>query len=48
MADQKLNEYIKTSLAQGKTKEELYKELLNQGLTIEAIQKNFNAIGTEQ
>ncbi|MFH0755364.1 MAG: DUF2157 domain-containing protein [bacterium] len=48
MTDQKLIEYIKTSLTQGKTKEELYKELLSQGLTIEIIQENFNAINTEQ
>lgn len=48
MIDQKVVDYIKTSLAQGKTKEELYKELLSQGWTIEIIQENFNAIGTEQ
>lgn len=48
MIDQKVVDYIKTSLAQGKTKEELYKELLSQGWTIEVIQENFNAIGTEQ
>lgn len=48
MTDQKIVAYIKTSLAQGKIKEELYKELLNQGLTIEAIQENFNAINAEQ
>ncbi len=48
MIDQKVVDYIKTSLAQGKTKEELYKELLNQGWTIEVIQENFNAIGIEQ
>ncbi len=48
MIDQKVVDYIKTSLAQGKTKEELYKELLNQGWTIEVIQENFNAIGAEQ
>lgn len=48
MIDQKIFDYIKTSLAQGKTKEELYKELLGQGWTIEAIQENFNATNTEQ
>ncbi len=48
MIDQKVVDYIKTSLAQGKTKEELYKELLSQGWTIEVIQENFNAICTEQ
>ncbi|MBF0465589.1 MAG: DUF2157 domain-containing protein [Nitrospirae bacterium] len=48
MVDQKVVDYIKTSLAQGKTKEELYKELLGQGCTIEIIQENFNAINAEQ
>ncbi len=48
MIDQKVVDYIKTSLAQGKTKEELYKELLEQGWTIEVIQENFNAIIAEQ
>lgn len=48
MIDQKVVEYIKTSLAQGKTKEELYQELLEQGWTIEVIQENFNAINVEQ
>ncbi len=48
MFDKKIIEYIKTSLAQGKPKEELYKQLLNQGLTIDAIQENFNALGTKE
>src|SRR3990167_10761359 len=48
MADPKLSEYVKTSLAQGKPKEEIYKELLAQGWTIEIIQESFNSIGTEQ
>ncbi len=48
MIDQKVVDYIKTSLAQGRTKEELYKELLGQGWTIEVIQENFNAINAEQ
>ena len=48
MADPKLSEYVKTSLAQGKPKEEIYKELLGQGWTIEVIQESFNSIGTEQ
>lgn len=48
MADPKLSEYIKASLAQGKPKEEIYKELLGQGWTIEAIQEGFNSIGAEQ
>ncbi len=41
MADQKIIEYIKTSLSQGKTQEDLYKELMAQGLTVDAIQENF-------
>lgn len=48
MIDQRVVDYIKTSLAQDKTKEELYKELLGQGWTIELIQENFNAINIEQ
>lgn len=48
MTDKKIVAYIKTSLAQGKTKEELYQELLGQGWTIEVIQENFNAINVEQ
>jgi uncharacterized membrane protein len=44
MVDEKVVDYIKTSLGQGKTKEELYKELLDKGWTIENIQENFNAI----
>src|SRR3989344_2312910 len=48
MIDQNVVEYIKTSLSQGKTKEELYKELKAQGWTIEAIQENFNALNTEE
>ena len=44
MADQKLVDYIKTSLAQGGTKEELYKELLGQGWTIDGIQESFGAV----
>ena len=46
--DLKLVEYLKASLAQGRSKEDIYKELLGQGWTIEAIQGSFNAIGTEQ
>jgi len=48
MIDQKVVDYIKTSLAQGKTKEELYKEFLGQGWTIEIIQENFNAINADK
>lgn len=45
MIDQKIVDYIKNQLAQNKTKEELYKEFLNKGFSIEEIQENFNAIG---
>ena len=48
MTDPKLGEYVKTSLAQGKPKEEIYKELLEQGWTVEVIQESFNFTGTEQ
>lgn len=48
MIDQNVVEYIKASLSQGKTKEELYKELLTQGWTIEVIQENFNALNAEE
>lgn len=48
MINQKVVDYIKTSLTQGKTKEELYKELIEQGWTIEVIQESFNAIYAEQ
>lgn len=47
MTDPKLNEYVKTSLAQGKPKEEIYKDLLGQGLTVEVIQESFNALTVE-
>jgi uncharacterized membrane protein len=47
MIDQRVIDYIKTSLSQGKTKEELYKELLESGWTIEIIQENFNAINSD-
>ena len=46
--DPKLVEYLKTSLASGRSKEDIYKELLGQGRTIEVIQESFNAIGAEQ
>jgi uncharacterized membrane protein len=48
MIDQKVVEYIKNSLSQGKTKENLYTELLGRGLTIELIQENFNALDTDR
>ena len=44
MPEQKLIDYIKNSLAQGKTKEEIYKELLSQGRSVDVIQENFNTI----
>lgn len=47
MIDQKILDYIKTSLDQGKTKEDLYKELISQGITVEAIQGGFDLINTE-
>ncbi|MDP3947321.1 MAG: DUF2157 domain-containing protein [bacterium] len=46
--DPKLVEYLKTSLAQGRSKEDIYKELLGLGWTIEVIQESFSAIGTGQ
>ena len=46
--DQKVVDHIKTNLSQGKSKEEIYKELLSQGTTIEAIQASFNSITSEK
>ena len=43
-----LVEQIKTSLAQGKPKEEIYKDLLSQGMTVEFIQQSFNSITAEE
>ena len=48
MIDQKIIDYLKTSIAKGKTKEDLYKELLGKGCTLEFIQDNFNAIDAKQ
>lgn len=48
MENQKLVEYIQLSLAQGKSKEEIYKELLNQGQEIDVIQNAFNQIVTDK
>jgi uncharacterized membrane protein len=48
MENQKITEYIQLSLNQGKTKEEIYKELLNQGWGIDAIQDAFNRITTKE
>jgi len=47
MPDQKTIEYVQTSLAQGKPKEEIYKELLGQGLSVEIIQESFRGTTTE-
>jgi len=44
MENQGIVEYIQSSLTQGKSKEDIYKELLNQGWSIDAIQKAFNQI----
>lgn len=48
MENQNLIEYIQSSLAQGKSKEEIYKELLNQGVKVDAIQNAFNQIVIEE
>jgi len=48
MEGQKITEYIQSSLDRGKSKEEIYKELLDQGLGIEAIQDAFNRITTKE
>ncbi|MCD6270361.1 DUF2157 domain-containing protein [bacterium] len=48
MPNQKLTDYIRNSLAQGKSKEEIYKELLNQGWSIDAIQENFNTMVSKE
>jgi len=44
MIDEKLLEYVKNSLAQGKPKEEIYKELLSKGWTIEIIQESISTL----
>lgn len=46
--DQNTKEYIKISISQGRSKEDIYKELLSQGQSIEVIQECFKAIGREQ
>jgi len=46
--NQTIVEYIQRSLTQGKSKEEIYKELLNQGWSIDAIQDAFNQIVTKE
>ena len=44
MAEQTITEHIRSSLAQGKSREEIYKELLSQGLGIDAIQDAFSQL----
>lgn len=48
MPDQKLTDYIKNSLTQGRSKEEIYKELLKQDWSVEVIQESFNAMVSEE
>jgi len=48
MVDQKLIDYVKSSVAQGRTKEELYKELLGKGWSIDDIQESFNSTTIEE
>lgn len=47
MVDQKLVDYIKTSQSQGKSKEEIYKAALNQGISLETIQASFDSLTSE-
>lgn len=42
MESQELIEYIKSSVSEGKSKEEIYKELIEKGLKIEEIEKAFH------
>ena len=42
MPNQELKNYIEYSLSQGKSKEKIYTELLNQGWDIDTIQRNFS------
>lgn len=44
MPEQEVAAYIKKALAQGQSKEVIYKDLLDQGLTLEKIQELFNNI----
>lgn len=48
MIEQKVFDYIKTSLSQGKSKEEIYQKLLTQGWSVEVIQKEFNLLGSRE
>lgn len=46
--DPKLAEFIRASLAEGSSKEDIYKELLERGLTVDAIQDGFSSLDTGQ
>ncbi|GIW66910.1 MAG: hypothetical protein KatS3mg095_0808 [Candidatus Parcubacteria bacterium] len=46
--NQELIKYIQLSLVQGKSKEEIYKELLNLGWEVDVIQDAFNQIVTKE
>jgi len=46
--NQTIVEYTQRSLAQGKSKEEIYRELLSQGWSIDAIQDAFDQIITKE
>lgn len=48
MENQKIVEYIKQSLSQGRTKEEIYKELLNAGWSIDDIQDAFEEVSEKE
>ena len=48
MSDTNLAEYVKNSLAQGKPKEEIYKQLLAEGWTIEVIQDSFKDLTADE
>ncbi len=48
MIDQKNSEYIQVALAAGKTREDIYKELLLQGVSLEVIESNFQAVIKEK
>ena len=48
MIDQKIVDYIKDLLIQNKSKEEIYKELLNQGHTVDDIQESFDIANAKE
>lgn len=48
MIDQKKFDYIKAALSQRKSREEIYKDLLIQGVSLEVIEENFAAVVKEQ